>query len=57
MQRDHHGEPRIPQPLQQVQLMANIEMVGGLVEDEAARLLGQGPRDLGALLFLSLRHI
>ena len=41
VQRGHDGDTQFPDEFEDVELVADVEVVGGLVEHEQPRLLGQ----------------
>ncbi|MNL51248.1 hypothetical protein D3C87_1743310 [compost metagenome] len=60
VQRQHDGHASCGlalQQRQQLQLCANIEMAGGFIEQQQARLLGQRAGEVHALLFAARERI
>lgn len=51
MQGDDAGEGELPDQNEDFELMAYIEVIRRLIQQEFARFLRQGPRDLCALPF------
>lgn len=50
VQRGEGADAEVAHQAEDLQLVADVEMVGGLVEQEQAALLGQGPGDENPLL-------
>lgn len=51
MEGDHGGDREVCDPVEEVQLVLDVQVVGRFVQQEFAGFLGQSAGDLGALAF------
>ena len=57
MQGDHAGDGQFGDQVQQVELVLDVEVVGRFVQQQLARLLGEGAGDLRALAFAAGKRV